>query len=100
MNQRLAELAAPAAKNVIKESQELQRLIDEEGGEFKLEAWDWDFYAERLRKERFDFDAGLLRDYFELDNVLKRGFYAAERLFGISFEERFDLPVYRRCAGF
>ena len=96
VNQRLAELAAPAAKNVIKESQELQRLIDEEGGDFKLEAWDWDFYSERLRKERFDFDAGLLRDYFELDNVLKRGvFYAAERLFGISFEERFDLPVYQ-----
>ena len=75
MNQRLAELAAPAAKNVIKESQELQRLIDEEGGDFKLEAWDWDFYSERLRKERFDFDAGLLRDYFELDNVLKRGVF-------------------------
>ena len=47
VNQRLAELAVPAAKNVIKESQELQRLIDEEGGDFKLEAWDWDFYSER-----------------------------------------------------
>ena len=95
VNQRLAQLAMPAAENVAREANELQRLIDEESQSFDLESWDWDFYSARLRRERFDFDASQLRDYFELDNVLKRGvFYAAENLFGISFEERFDLPVY------
>ena len=95
VNQRLAQLAMPAAENVAREANELQRLIDEESQSFDLESWDWDFYSERLKRERFDFDASQLRDYLELDNVLKRGvFYAAENLFGISFEERFDLPVY------
>ena len=95
VNQRLAQLAIPSAENVAKEADELQRLINEENQSFDLESWDWDFYAERLKKERFDFDASQLRDYFELDNVLKKGvFYAAENLFGISFEERFDFPVY------
>jgi len=85
----------PAAANVAREANELQRLIDEESQSFDLESWDWDFYSEKLKRERFDFDASQLRDYLELDNVLKRGvFYAAENLFGISFEERFDLPVY------
>ena len=95
VNQRLTQLAIPAAENVAKEADELELLIDEESLGFDLESWDWDFYSERLRRERFNFDASQLRDYFELDNVLKRGvFYAAENLFGISFEERFDLPVY------
>ena len=95
VNQRLAQLAMPAAENVAREANELQRLIDEESQSFDLESWDWDFYSEKLKRERFDFDASQLRDYLELDNVLKRGvFYAAENLFGISFEERFDLPVY------
>ena len=95
VNQRLAQLAMPAAANVAREANELQRLIDEESQSFDLESWDWDFYSEKLKRERFDFDASQLRDYLELDNVLKRGvFYAAENLFGISFEERFDLPVY------
>ncbi len=96
VNQRLSELANPAAKNVAKEISALQNLINEEGGKFELEFWDWDFYAEKLRKEQFDFDASQLRPYFELDSVLKRGvFYAAEVLFGITFEERFDLPIYQ-----
>ena len=96
VNQRLAELAAPAVANARREANDLQALIESEGDDFQLAAWDWDFYTEKLRAERFNFDANQLRPYFELDNVLNRGvFYAAERLFGISFEEREELPVYQ-----
>ena len=96
VNQRLAELAAPAVVNVRREANDLQALIESEGNDFQLAAWDWDFYTEKLRAERFNFDANQLRPYFELDNVLTRGvFYAAERLFGIRFEERDELPVYQ-----
>ena len=96
VNQRLAELAAPAVANVRREANDLQALIESEGNDFQLAAWDWDFYTEKLRAERFNFDANQLRPYFELDNVLTRGvFHAAERLFGIRFEERDELPVYQ-----
>lgn len=96
VNQRLSELTVPAVTNVRREASDLQALIDAEGGGFQLASWDWDFYTEKLRAQRFDFDASQLRPYFELNNVLQRGvFFAAERLFGIRFEERFDLPVYQ-----
>ena len=96
VNQRLAELAAPAVANVRREANDLQALIESEGDDFQLAAWDWDFYTEKLRAKRFNFDANQLRPYFELDNVLNRGvFYAAERLFGVRFEERDELPVYQ-----
>ena len=96
VNQRLAELAAPAVANVRREANDLQALIESEGDDFQLAAWDWDFYTEKLRAKRFNFDANQLRPYFELDNVLNRGvFYAAERLFGVRFEEREELPVYQ-----
>ena len=96
VNQRLAELASSAVANTIKESTDLQRIIREDGQDFELASWDWEFYTEKLRADRFDFDASELRAYFELDSVLKRGvFYAAENLFGITFQERFDLPVYQ-----
>ena len=96
VNQRLAELAAPAVANVRREANDLQALIESEGDDFQLAAWDWDFYTEKLRAKRFNFDANQLRPYFELDNVLNRGvFYAAERLFGVRFEEHEELPVYQ-----
>lgn len=96
VNRRLAELAAPAAANAQREAAALQQMIEEEGGDFELASWDWDFYAEKLRAARYEFDAAELRPYFEIDNVLRKGvFYAAERLYGISFEERTDLPVYQ-----
>ena len=96
VNRRLAELAPPAAANARREAADLQQMIEEDGGDFELASWDWDFYAEKLRAERYEFDAAELRPYFELDNVLRKGvFYAAERLYGISFEERTDLPVYQ-----
>ena len=96
VNERLAGLAPPAVANVKREAADIQAIIDVEGGDFKLASWDWDFYAEKVRKDRYDFDASQLRPYFEMDNVLQKGvFYAAEKVFGITFKERHDLPVYQ-----
>lgn len=96
VNQRLAELAPPTVANARREAADLQQMIDDSGEDFTLAAWDWAYYTEILRAERFDFDESQLRPYFELDNVLLRGiFFSAEQLFGITFEERFDLPVYQ-----
>jgi len=95
VNQRLAELAPPAVANAKREAADLQELVDASGGDFTLASWDWNFYSEQLRAARFDFDASQLRPYFELNNVLRNGlFYAAEQLYGISFQERLDLPKY------
>ena len=99
VNQRLAELAAPAVVNVRREANDLQALIESEGNDFQLAAWDWDFYTEKLRAERFNFDANQLRPYFELDNVLTRGvFYAAERLFGIASKSVTNCLFTRRMS--
>ena len=96
VNQRLAELIPPAVANARREAADLQGMVAAEGGDFQLAASDWAYYTEKLRAERYSFDESQLQSYFELDNVLQRGvFYAAERLFGITFEERFDLPVYQ-----
>ncbi|MDG2140527.1 MAG: M3 family metallopeptidase [Gammaproteobacteria bacterium] len=96
INERLSLLAASAAVNTIKEAAELQAIIDEDGEGFDLASWDWDFYTEKLRSRRFEFDASELKSYFELDNVLKNGvFFAAEKLFGLTFRERFDFPLYQ-----
>ncbi|MYC60464.1 MAG: M3 family metallopeptidase [Gammaproteobacteria bacterium] len=96
VNQRLAELAPPTVANARREAADLQQMIDDSGEDFTLAAWDWAYYTEILRAERFDFDESQLRPYFELDNVLLLGvFFSAEHLFGITFEERFDLPVYQ-----
>jgi peptidyl-dipeptidase Dcp len=74
---------------------DIQALIDRQGGGFKLQPWDWDFYAEQVRKARYDIDAAQVRPYFELNRVLEDGvFYAANQLYGINFKERKDLPVY------
>lgn len=71
-------------------------MIDAEDGSFKLASWDWDFYTEKVRADRYNFDTSQLKPYFEMDNVLQNGvFYAATQLFGITFKERFDLPVYQ-----
>ncbi len=73
-----------------------RHIIDAEGGDFELASWDWDFYAEKVRKQRYDFDESQLRPYFEMNNVLQKGvFYAAGQVYGITFKERHDLPVYQ-----
>jgi peptidyl-dipeptidase Dcp len=69
-------------------------MIDEEGGDFKLESWDWWYYAEKVKKAKYDFDDEALRPYFELSNVRKGAFEVAGRLFGITFVPRNDIPTY------
>ena len=77
------------------EAAEIQKLIDAQGGGFQLEPWDWNFHAEQVRKAKYDLDESALKPYFEIDNVLENGvFYAAHLLYGISFKERKDIPVY------
>ena len=96
VNERLASLAPPAAANAKREAADIQAIIDAEGGDFQLASWDWNFYAEKVRMQRYNFDAAQLRPYFEMNNVLEKGvFYAAEQVFGITFKERKDLPVYQ-----
>ncbi len=94
VNERLASLAPAAVANAQREAADLQAMIDSEGGDFELAAWDWDFYTEKVRQDRYDFDESQLKPYLELNNVLNNGvFYAAEQVFGITFKERTDLPV-------
>ena len=76
------------------EAQALQALIDQEGGKSKLEAWDWWYYAEKLRKAKYDLDENELRPYFKLQNVLEGVFTVAGKLYGLKFKLRTDLPIY------
>lgn len=95
VNRLLADLAPAAVANARKEGAEIQAIIDAEKGGFKLEPWDWDFYSEKVRRSRYAFDESELKPYFELNRVLQDGvFFAATKLYGISFKERKDLPVY------
>ena len=83
--------ALPQAK---RERDEMQKIIDAEGGNFRLEAWDWWYYAEKLRKQKYDLDESQLIPYLTLDNVRKGSFMVAETLFGIKFKKVDNLPVY------
>jgi len=95
VNARLAGLAPPAVANARKEAADLQAMIDAEGGDFELANWDWSFYSEKVRADTFDFDESQLKPYFEMNNVLVNGvFYAAEKVYGLTFKERTDLPKY------
>jgi peptidyl-dipeptidase Dcp len=95
VNKLLAELAKPAVTNARKEAAEIQKVIDAEKGGFELTAADWDFYQSKVRAAKFNFDESQLKPYFELNNVLTNGvFFAAGKLYGLSFKERKDLPVY------
>jgi peptidyl-dipeptidase Dcp len=91
----LAQLVSPAVAKARREAADMQALIDQEHGGFKLAAWDWDYYSEKVRKARYAFDEAQLKPYFELNSVLENGvFFAAHRLYGLTFKERHDLPVY------
>ena len=90
----LNQLWTPALARAKTEVDEMQAMIDEEGGDFKLESWDWWYYAEKVKKAKYDFDDEALRPYFELDNVRAGAFEVAGRLFGITFEPRDDIPTY------
>lgn len=91
----LAQLAKPAVETAKRESDEIQALIDQQKGGFTVEPWDWNFYAEQVRKAKYDLDENAIKPYFEVGTVLEKGvFYAAEKFYGITFKERKDLPVY------
>lgn len=96
VNRLLADLAPPAVANARKEAAAMQEIVDAEKGGFEIAAHDWDFYSEKVRLARYDFDEAQLRPYFELDSVLKNGvFFAANQLYGLTFKQRHDLPVYQ-----
>lgn len=91
----MKQLAKPAVETAKKEAAEIQSLIDQQKGNFKLEPWDWNFYAEQVRKAKYDLDENEIKPYFELKTVLEKGvFFAAEKFYGITFKQRTDLPVY------
>ncbi len=84
----------PALEVSKKERDEIQKIIDAEGGNFKLQSWDWWYYTEKLRKQKYDLDKEELKQYFSLDNVREGIFHVANKLYGLTFEERLDIPVY------
>ena len=91
----LAKIAKPAVAKAKVEAKEIQDLIDAQNGGFKLEPWDWNFYSEQVRKAKYDLDESQVKPYFELTTVLEKGvFFAAKQMYGITFKERKDLPVY------
>jgi peptidyl-dipeptidase Dcp len=91
----LGKMVPPAVANAHREASEIQGLIDQQHGGFTLEPWDWEFYADQVRKAKYDLDEAQIKPYFELNRVLTDGvFYAANRLYGLTFKERHDLPVY------
>lgn len=86
----------PAARNrAALEQADIQKVIDDEQGGFSVQAWDWAFYAERVRSAKYALDESQIKPYFALNTVLEDGvFWTATQLFGIRFVERFDIPVY------
>jgi len=97
----ISQVAPSALARARAEAAEIQKLIDAQAAasgtpSFALEPWDWSFYSQQVRKARYDFDQARVAPYFELDRVLEDGvFYAAHQLYGLSFKERRDLPVYQ-----
>ena len=97
----LAHIVPAALAAAKRDAAQMQKIIDQEAARnhtepFKLQPWDWAYYAEALRKARYDFDESQVAPYFELDHVLHDGvFFAANKLYGLTFKERTDLPVYQ-----
>jgi peptidyl-dipeptidase Dcp len=94
-------LVPASTANAVAEGKEIQAVIDSQAvgaaqkGGFQLQPWDWDFYSEQVRKAKYDIDEAQVRPYFELNNVLQNGvFYAANQMYGLTFKERKDIPVY------
>jgi peptidyl-dipeptidase Dcp len=85
---------APARQRALADRDAMQELIRAEGGNFELAAWDWRFYAEKLRKLRCDVDEAAIKPYLQLHHVIEAAFYTAYKLFGLSFEPRGDVPVW------
>jgi len=110
----MTDMAAPAINKAKGEAREMEKLAKKDGIRFRpwdlqyyspsakneggaLRPWDWDYYSEQVRKRQFQLDSEEIKQYFELDNVLQNGvFFAANQLYGITFKERHDIPVYQR----
>jgi len=91
----MREIVPAATERAKREAADIQAVIDQQQGDFELAAWDWTFYAEQVRRAKYDLDESQIKPYFELNNVLQNGvFYAATQLYGITFKQRTDLPVY------
>jgi peptidyl-dipeptidase Dcp len=91
----VSQLVPPATRKARAEAAKMQALIDRQNGGFRLAPWDWQYYAERVRQAEYNLDEDQLKPYLSLDRVLQDGvFFAATRLYGITFKERKDLPVY------
>jgi len=85
-----------ATAKAAQEAHDNQAIIDSQHGGFQVQPWDWNYYADQVRKARYDLDDAQVKPYFELNNVLENGvFYAANQLYGLTFKERHDLPVYQ-----
>ncbi|HJW73527.1 MAG TPA: peptidyl-dipeptidase Dcp [Geothrix sp.] len=92
----MQDLVPAATARAAAEAKDIQAVIDAQKGDFKVQAWDWAHYADQVRKAKYDLDDSQIKPYFELDRVLKDGvFYAANLLYGLTFKQRHDLPVYQ-----
>jgi peptidyl-dipeptidase Dcp len=92
----ITQLVPPTADKIADEAKQIQAAIDSSGTHFDLKPWDWEMYSDKVRKAKYDLDDNELKPYFELNKVLQDGvFYAAGQLYGLSFKERHDLPVYQ-----
>jgi peptidyl-dipeptidase Dcp len=92
----IGQLTPATAAKAADEAKQIQAMIDKSGKHFDLKPWDWERYSDMVRKAQYDLDDSELKPYFELDRVLKDGvFYAANQLYGITFKERHDIPVYQ-----
>lgn len=92
----LADLVPASIAKAKSEAKKMQDMIDEGKPDFELQPWDWQFYAEKVRKAEYDLDESQIKPYFELNRVLQDGvFFAANKLYGLTFKERKDIPVYQ-----
>ena len=91
-------LVPGSTSNAAREAHDIQALIDTHRAQpaFTLQPWDWEFYSEQVRKAKYDLDESQIKPYLELNNVLQNGlFFAANQLYGLTFKERHDIPVYQ-----
>ncbi len=95
VHKMLKQIAPAAVRNARAEGAELQKAINESGESFELASWDWDLYTEKVRLAKYNLDTSAMKPYFELERVLHDGvFFAANKLFGITFKERKDIKTY------
>src|SRR5205807_9396350 len=92
----MGQLVGPVAAKSAGEAKDIQTMIDKSGAHFAVKPWDWEHYSDQVRKAKYDVDEKAVKPYLELNNVLQNGvFYAANKLYGITFKERKDIPVYQ-----